>query len=167
MSRLSSASSPIPPASHSLVTPVDKREAKMRLRFWGRHAIRIHDEAPAGIKTFSQAELRAPSGAAGIKSSQELLDDRPEFVKFLNPSHTPNPLVDGRTSEMLARSDGGTREFRGSATESVPKELSIPEILRRNRTIWAQGEVAPATANAMEGDLLRAANQRNREFWAR
>jgi hypothetical protein len=137
----------------------------MRLRFFGNRAIRIHDEAPAGVKTFSQPELRAPSKAAGIKSSEELLDDRPAYVKFLTPAHTPDPRVDGRTSEMLARSDGRTGEFRGSATEIIPKELTIAQILERNRNIWAQGGVAPATANVTEYDLLRAANAANRKFW--
>jgi hypothetical protein len=137
----------------------------MRLRWFGNRVTRIADEAPAGIKTFSQAELRAPSHAAGIKSSEEILDYRPAYQKFLTPLHPPDPRVDGKTSEMLARSDGGTREFRGNATEIIPKELSIAQILERNRNIWAQGGVAPATANVTEYDLLRAANAANRKFW--
>jgi hypothetical protein len=137
----------------------------MHLRFFGNRVVRVHDEMPAGAKTFSQPELRAPSHAAGIKGSTELLDDRPAYVKFLTPAHTPDPRVDGKTSEMLARSDGGTREFRGNATEIIPKEYSIADILEGNRKLWQQGPIAPAVANVMERDLLRAANKRNRDFW--
>ncbi|HTC63917.1 MAG TPA: hypothetical protein VK709_13820 [Candidatus Saccharimonadales bacterium] len=137
----------------------------MRLRFFGNRAIRLHDEAPAGVKIFSQPELRAPSHAAGIKSSEELLDDRPAFVKFLTPYRPPDPRVEFKTSEMLSRSDGGTREFRGNATEIIPKEYSIADILEGNRKLWQQGPIAPAVANVMERDLLRAANKRNQDFW--
>jgi hypothetical protein len=64
-------------------------------RFW---------EAPAG-KTFSQAELRAPSHAAGIKTSAELRSD--PFPAYVNrvltpPLLPPDPRVEGLTSEMLA-----------------------------------------------------------------
>jgi hypothetical protein len=139
----------------------------MRLRFFGNRAIRMADEAPAGVKTFSQPELRAPSHAAGIKGSEELLQDRPAWLKFLQQGHSPDRRVEALTSEMIARGEGGTREFRGSASEVIPQELTIAQILERNRNIWAQGGVAPATANKSEYDLLRAMNKRNADFWQR
>ncbi len=162
----SSPSSPIPArreAPFSLSGGTRKGAVKLRLRFFGKQAIRIHDEAPAGVRTFSQPELRAPSHAAGIKGSEELLNERPEFVKFLNPFHAPDRRVEGTTSEALARQ--GAREFSSSTKEAIPEQFTVAQILERNRNIWAQGAVAPAVANVTEYDLLRAANTANRNFW--
>jgi hypothetical protein len=138
----------------------------MRLRFFGNR-VRVADEAPTGAKIFSQPELRSPSFAAQIKGAEELLNDRPAFVKFLQQGHSPDRRVEALTSEMLARGEGGTREFRGNTNESIPDEFTIAQILERNRNIWAQGGVAPATANKSEYDLLRAMNKRNADFWQR
>jgi|SRR5580704_13831002 hypothetical protein len=137
----------------------------MRLRFFGRHAVRVADEASTGAKIFSQPELRSPSFAAQIKGAEELLRDRPAYLKFWQQGHTPDPRIEALTAEMIARGEGGAREFRSNATEIIPKEYSIADILEGNRKLWQQGPIAPAVANVMEGDLLRAMNKRNRDFW--
>lgn len=137
----------------------------MKLTFSDLTRLAVADGVPAEIRNFSQAQLRAPSFAAGIKGAEELLDQRPESVKFLNPFQPPDSRVPGTTSENMPRSEGSTREFSGSTKEDLPANVTVAKILERNRNIWAQGPVAPATANAMEGNLLRSMNDANRKFW--
>jgi hypothetical protein len=128
----------------------------MRFRIHGDRIVgRVADAAAVGGVTFFNR----------IKGTEELLAERPAHVKFNTPELAPDPRVAGRSSEQLARSDGGTRES-SSTKETVPERVTVAQILARNRAMWDQGPVASADANVMEHDLLRAMNKRNRDFWA-
>jgi hypothetical protein len=83
---------PPPAVANELEASVLRVANAANRRFW----------EPPTAKTFSEAELRAPSHAAGIKGTAELLADRPEHVKFLTPNNPPDPKVQFLTSEMLA-----------------------------------------------------------------